>query len=102
MGKRLLRKTRIFDWEYFARLAKCAAGLTPIGPPMLMRDAPSATRYVCRMLRFLVQRALQSLIVLALMSFVVYGLIGLMPGDPVDLMIGSNPKLTQEIGRAHV
>jgi len=48
------------------------------------------------MLRFLAHRALQSLIVLALMSFVVYALIGLMPGDPVDLMIGSNPRLTQE------
>ena len=48
------------------------------------------------MTRFLVQRALQSLIVLALMSFVVYALIGLMPGDPVDLMIGANPRLTQE------
>jgi peptide/nickel transport system permease protein len=46
------------------------------------------------MLRFLIHRALQSLIVLALMSFVVYGLIGLMPGDPIDLMIGANPNLT--------
>ena len=48
------------------------------------------------MLRFLVHRALQSLIVLALMSFAVYSLIGLMPGDPVDLMINSNPRLTAE------
>jgi peptide/nickel transport system permease protein len=48
------------------------------------------------MLRFLVHRALQSLVVLALMSFAVYGLIGLMPGDPVDLMINSNPKLTAD------
>jgi peptide/nickel transport system permease protein len=48
------------------------------------------------MIRFLVHRALQSLVVLALMSFAVYGLIGLMPGDPVELMIGSNPRLTQE------
>jgi len=43
---------------------------------------------------FLTRRAVQSLIVLALMSFVVYGLIGLMPGDPIDLMINANPKLT--------
>ena len=28
------------------------------------------------------------------MSFVIYGLIGLMPGDPIDLMINSDPKLT--------
>lgn len=48
------------------------------------------------MIRFLAHRALQSLVVLALMSFVVYALIGLMPGDPVDLMIGANPRLTQE------
>jgi peptide/nickel transport system permease protein len=46
------------------------------------------------MLRFLLHRAIQSLIVLALMSFVVYSLIGLMPGDPIDLMISSNPRLT--------
>ncbi len=48
------------------------------------------------MLRFLVHRALQSLVVLALMSFAVYSLIGLMPGDPIDLMINSNPRLTSE------
>jgi peptide/nickel transport system permease protein len=48
------------------------------------------------MIRFLVHRALQSLVVLAAMSFVVYFLIGLMPGDPIDLMIGANPRLTQE------
>ncbi len=46
------------------------------------------------MLRFLIHRAIQGLIVLAVMSFVVYGLIGLMPGDPVDLMISANPRLT--------
>ncbi|MBL8703880.1 MAG: ABC transporter permease [Rhodospirillales bacterium] len=28
------------------------------------------------------------------MSFVIYGLIGLMPGDPVDLMISADPKMT--------
>src|SRR5690606_6501756 len=28
------------------------------------------------------------------MSFLVYGLIGLMPGDPIDVMISSNPELT--------
>ena len=41
------------------------------------------------MFSFLVRRAVHSLIVLAAMSFVVYALIGLMPGDPVDLMIGA-------------
>ena len=30
------------------------------------------------------------------MSFVVYGLIGLMPGDPIDIMVSANPNLTSE------
>ncbi|MBX9634996.1 MAG: ABC transporter permease [Magnetospirillum sp.] len=37
---------------------------------------------------------LQSAAVLLVMSFVVYGLMGLMPGDPIDLMIASDPHLT--------
>ena len=39
-------------------------------------------------------RLLQSLAVLLVMSFVVYGLMGLMPGDPIDLMIAGDPHLT--------
>ena len=31
---------------------------------------------------------------LVLMSFVIYALIGLMPGDPIDLMLGADPHLT--------
>lgn len=46
------------------------------------------------MLSFLARRAIQSLVVLVFMSFVVYSLIGLMPGDPVDLMINANPRIT--------
>jgi peptide/nickel transport system permease protein len=46
------------------------------------------------MIAFLARRGVQSLVVLAVMSFLVYGLIGLMPGDPIDLMISANPKLT--------
>jgi peptide/nickel transport system permease protein len=38
-------------------------------------------------------RLLQSAVVLLAMSFVVYGLMGLMPGDPIDLMIAGNPHL---------
>ena len=43
--------------------------------------------------RYLAQRLAESAIVLLIMSFVIYGLIGLMPGDPIDLMItrGSRP-----------
>ncbi len=46
------------------------------------------------MTRFIVLRLVQAACVLAVMSFVVYTLIGLMPGDPIDLMISSNPHLT--------
>jgi len=48
------------------------------------------------MTRFLLHRLWQSVLVLVLISFVVYSLIGLMPGDPVDLMITADPKITAE------
>lgn len=48
------------------------------------------------MTAFLARRTLHALIVLAVMSFVIYGLIGLMPGDPVDLMISGDPDITAE------
>jgi peptide/nickel transport system permease protein len=44
--------------------------------------------------RFLLARLLQVLLVLAVMSFVIYGLIGLMPGDPINLMLAADPHLT--------
>jgi len=44
--------------------------------------------------RFIVRRSIEILVVLAIVSLVIYALIGLMPGDPVDLMIASNPHLT--------
>ena len=46
------------------------------------------------MTRYLLGRVLQALIVLFLLSAATYGLLGLMPGDPVDLMVGSNPDIT--------
>ncbi|WP_158045927.1 ABC transporter permease [Skermanella pratensis] len=46
------------------------------------------------MLRFVAFRLLEALVVLLIMSFLIYGLIGLMPGDPVDLMINADPNLT--------
>ncbi len=46
------------------------------------------------MIRYIAHRLLQSLIVIAIMSGVIYGLIGLMPGDPVDIMVSGNPQLT--------
>jgi peptide/nickel transport system permease protein len=48
------------------------------------------------MIRFLASRLSQSLLVLAFMSFAIYGLIGLMPGDPIDLMISADPRITSE------
>jgi len=46
------------------------------------------------LLAYLARRLIESLLVLLLMSAVVYVLIGLMPGDPIDLMISGNPDLT--------
>ena len=41
-------------------------------------------------------RTAQTLLTLLLMSFAVFMLIGLMPGDPVDLMAAGNPHMTPE------
>jgi len=49
------------------------------------------------MSRFILRRCLQALGVLLVMSFVIYSLIGLMPGDPLDLMIQSNPGATPAV-----
>ena len=52
------------------------------------------------MVRFIASRLLQSALVLLVMSFIIYGLIGLMPGDPIDIMVNSNPGYTaQDIAR---
>ena len=50
------------------------------------------------MARYLIGRIAGIVAVLAVMSFVIYGLIGLMPGDPIDLMIQANPQLTPADG----
>jgi peptide/nickel transport system permease protein len=44
--------------------------------------------------RFILVRLLEVLAVLVLMSFVIYSLIGLMPGDPISLMLTADPHLT--------
>lgn len=49
------------------------------------------------MRRFILRRLGQTLLVLLVMSFVIYGLIGLMPGDPLDVMIASNPGASPEV-----
>jgi peptide/nickel transport system permease protein len=43
---------------------------------------------------FLLRRLVETAILLVLMSFAIYGLIGLMPGDPIDLMMTADPTLT--------
>jgi peptide/nickel transport system permease protein len=45
-------------------------------------------------LRYLAGRSLEAALVLLAMSFVVYLLIGLMPGDPIDVMASGNPELS--------
>ncbi len=46
------------------------------------------------MLSFLIRRLLGALTVLLLMSVIIFGLIGLMPGDPVDLLISADPEIS--------
>ncbi|GLT20364.1 peptide ABC transporter permease [Vibrio zhanjiangensis] len=48
------------------------------------------------MKRFLISRFLQMVLVLFLASFAAYNLMGLMPGDPIDLLVQSNPSMTSE------
>ena len=48
------------------------------------------------MLRRLASRLVQALLVMLIMSMVVYGLIGLMPGDPVELMLADSPHVTAQ------
>lgn len=48
------------------------------------------------MTRYLAGRLVEIVVTLALMSFIVYVLIGLMPGDPIDLMISGDPRMTSE------
>jgi peptide/nickel transport system permease protein len=46
------------------------------------------------MSRYLASRLVEIVVTLALMSVIVYLLIGLMPGDPIDMMISADPRMT--------
>lgn len=46
--------------------------------------------------RYIVGRLIEIFVMLFVMSFIIYSLIGLMPGDPIDLMISATPNLTPE------
>ncbi|MBV2169545.1 MAG: ABC transporter permease [Bdellovibrio sp.] len=48
------------------------------------------------MTAFITRRILQTLAVIVVLSYVFYYLMSLMPGDPVDMMVASNPKITAE------
>lgn len=48
------------------------------------------------MIRYAAGRVVESLAVILLMSFAIYGLMALMPGDPIDIMVQSDPHLTPE------
>ncbi len=45
---------------------------------------------------FIIRRLLQTLVVTLILSYFVFYLMTLMPGDPVDIMISANPKITTE------
>jgi len=45
---------------------------------------------------FVLRRLIQTLVVIGLLSFFCYFLMTLMPGDPIDEMIASNPNMTSE------
>ena len=46
------------------------------------------------MTRYIAGRLVETVVALAIMSFLIYGLIGLMPGDPIDIMVQADPNLT--------
>ncbi len=48
------------------------------------------------MTNFILRRLLQTVIVIIALSYVCFGLMSLMPGDPVDLLVQSNPNITSE------
>jgi peptide/nickel transport system permease protein len=48
------------------------------------------------MTNFIIRRLIQTVVVIALLSYFCFYLMTLMPGDPVELMIQSNPKITSE------
>ncbi|WP_240791003.1 ABC transporter permease [Roseomonas sp. AR75] len=48
------------------------------------------------MIRLLASRLVQIAVTMAILSFAMFLLIGLMPGDPIDLAIAGDPRLTAE------
>ncbi|PWU17209.1 MAG: ABC transporter permease [Bdellovibrio sp.] len=48
------------------------------------------------MINYIFRRLIQTLVVIVALSFFCFYLMTLMPGDPVDLMVQSNPRITAE------
>lgn len=48
------------------------------------------------MATYILRRIIQTVIVIILLSYVCFQLMALMPGDPVEMMIASNPKMTAD------
>jgi peptide/nickel transport system permease protein len=48
------------------------------------------------MTTYILRRILQTLLLLVVLSYLCFALMALMPGDPVELLISSNPKITAE------
>lgn len=48
------------------------------------------------MTNYILRRTFQTLIVIGVLSYFCYSLMTLMPGDPVELMIQANPRITSE------
>ena len=48
------------------------------------------------MIQYLLGRLIHSVIILLLLSMAIYTMLGLMPGDPIDLLITSNPSVKTE------
>ncbi|HEY2133896.1 MAG TPA: ABC transporter permease [Acetobacteraceae bacterium] len=52
------------------------------------------------MIRFLIGRIAGAVVTLGVKSFIIFALIGLMPGDPVDMLATANPDATpQDVAR---
>jgi peptide/nickel transport system permease protein len=45
---------------------------------------------------YILRRIIQTLVVVLILSYVCFYIMALMPGDPVEMMIASNPKITSE------
>src|SRR3989344_7827382 len=48
------------------------------------------------MIQYFLRRIVHTIIVLVVLSFAVYGSMALMPGDPIELLITSNPRVKPE------